>query len=215
MDFDALLREHRREVFSVCRAMVQDREVADELAQDALARAFAARGTFRGEASGRTWLLTIARNSCRDHLRRLRGSPFVDDPDTDEQGPQDDSPLPPHLLSNQREVRLALEALPEAWRAMVVLRFVHGFSYEELSSTFGIAPGAARMRVSRSLATMRQALQPPTPPLSRRRAQRSMEPRSMALPPAPGAAAPGAAPRAAAAAPAPPPTFAQVLAGLF
>lgn len=94
MDFDALLREHRREVFSVCRAMVRDREVADELAQDALARAFAARGTFRGEASGRTWLLTIARNSCRDHLRRLRGSPFVDDPDTDEQGPQDDSPGP-------------------------------------------------------------------------------------------------------------------------
>lgn len=172
MDFDALLRTHQNEVFSLCRTMVRDRQVAEDLAQDTLARAFAARGSFRGEASGRTWLLTIARNRCRDHLKRQHGNPFVDDPEVADEGPVDDAPLPARLLSNQHDVRLALEALPEAWRAMVVLRFVHGFNYDELATTFGIGSGAARMRVSRSLRQMRAALEPPVA-RSRRRMSRA------------------------------------------
>ena len=159
MDIDALIRQHQSEVFSLCRSMVRDPDVAEDLAQDSLAKAFAARDGFRGEASARTWLMAIARNRCRDHLRRQHGSPFVDDPDVAEEGPVDDAPLPATMLSDQGQVRIALESLPEAWRAMVVLRFVHGFSYDELSATFGIGNGAARMVGRRKALARRRCIE--------------------------------------------------------
>lgn len=194
MDIDALIRQHQSEVFSLCRSMVRDPDVAEDLAQDSLAKAFAARDGFRGEASARTWLMAIARNRCRDHLRRQHGSPFVDDPDVAEEGPVDDAPLPATMLSDQGQVRIALESLPEAWRAMVVLRFVHGFSYDELSATFGIGNGAARMRVSRSLKQMREALQAPEVPVRVLYHEVVLSTPDPAPPPEPEAAVPDAQP---------------------
>ncbi len=143
----------------MCRALVRNESRAEELAQDVFVRAFGALEGFRGEASSRTWILAIARNRCMDELRRGAISPIEDDPDALE-APLDDTPLPAELCENRAEVLRALHVLPELQRALVVLRFVHGFDYAELGKTFGIKPGTARMRVSRALARMRDELVP-------------------------------------------------------
>src|SRR6186713_3237593 len=71
-----LVRDHAPAVFALCRAMVRDPRLAEDLSQDAFARAFGALDGFRGEASPRTWLLKIARNRCLDHLDRERRAPW-------------------------------------------------------------------------------------------------------------------------------------------
>lgn len=143
----------------MCRALVRNESRAEELAQDVFVRAFGALDGFRGEASSRTWILAIARNRCMDELRRGAISPIEDDPDALE-APLDDTPLPAELCENRAEVLRALHVLPELQRALVVLRFVHGFDYAELGKTFGIKSGTARMRVSRALSRMRDELVP-------------------------------------------------------
>lgn len=152
-----LVKEYAPAVFSLCRAMVRDPRLAEDLSQDSFARAFAALDGFRGEASPRTWLLKIARNRCLDHLDRLKRTPWGgEEPEPDELS--SDDPPPVELLSRRQDAERAMAVLTEGERALVVLHFGHGVGYAELADSFGIREGAVRMRISRALARMRAAL---------------------------------------------------------
>ena len=159
MDPVLLVRLHAPAVFALCRAMVRDRQLAEDLAQDTFARAIAALDSYRGDASPRTWLLKIARNRCLDHLDHVRRAPWGLDPDPDPDAHPIDVPAPIELLANRDDAERAISVLGESERALVVLHFGHGVGYPELAASFGIAQGTVRMRVSRALAKMRDALQ--------------------------------------------------------
>jgi RNA polymerase sigma-70 factor (ECF subfamily) len=162
-----LVRDHAPAVFALCRAMVRDHRLAEDLSQDAFARAFGALDGFRGEASPRTWLLKIARNHCLDHLARARRAPWAgaDDPDPDEHAAEE--PPPYDLLARREDAERAMAVLGESERALVVLHFGHGVGYPELADSFGLRAGAVRMRISRALARMRAVLAPQLDALSR------------------------------------------------
>jgi RNA polymerase sigma-70 factor, ECF subfamily len=149
---------HAPAVYALCRAMVRDHVLAEDLAQDTFARAFAGIDGYRGEASPRTWLLAIARNRCLDHLAHARRAPWGTDPDPEPDDHVMDQPAPYDLLANRADAQRAMAALAESERALVVLHYGHGVGYPELADSFGIAQGAVRMRVSRALAKMRGAL---------------------------------------------------------
>jgi RNA polymerase sigma-70 factor, ECF subfamily len=153
-----LVRHFAPAVFSLCRAMVRDAQLAEDLSQDAFARAFGALGGFRAEASPRTWLLKIARNRCLDHLARASRAPWGREPDHEPDDHPGDQAPPAELLARREDAERAMAALGETERALVVLHFGHGVGYPELADSFGIAQGAVRMRVSRALARMRDAL---------------------------------------------------------
>lgn len=163
-----LVRDHAPAVFALCRAMVRDDRLAEDLSQDAFARAFGALDGFRGEASPRTWLLKIARNHCLDHLARARRAPWAgaDEPDPDDHAAEE--PPPYDLLSRREDAERAMAVLGESERALVVLHFGHGVGYPELADSFGLRAGTVRMRISRALARMRAALAPQLDALSER-----------------------------------------------
>jgi RNA polymerase sigma-70 factor, ECF subfamily len=149
---------HAPAVYALCRAMVRDHVLAEDLAQDTFARAFAGIDGYRGEASPRTWLLAIARNRCLDHIARARRAPWGADPDPEPDAHVMEQPAPYDLLANRDDAQRAMAVLAENERALVVLHYGHGVGYPELAASFGIAQGAVRMRVSRALAKMRDAL---------------------------------------------------------
>lgn len=152
-----LVRAHAHEVVSLCRVMSRSRDDADDLAQDVFTRAVQALASFRGHASSRTWLLSIARNRCIDHLRARKRDPWrgvSDEPDAI----ADDTAMPHDLISRRACVDQALAELAEGERALVVLRYRHGMEFAELAEVFGLREGAVRMRVSRALSRMRSRL---------------------------------------------------------
>lgn len=146
------------DVYGLCRSMVRDPTVAEDLAQDAFSRALAGLSAFRGEASPRTWLLAIARHRCLDHLRRqrIRPDPLSDDDVSEELA--DPAPSEVSRVLCRSDVERGLMVLSETERALVVLRHGHGLSYAELARAFGIREGTVRMRVSRALKRMRAVL---------------------------------------------------------
>ena len=147
------------DVLGLCTALVRDRILAEDLAQDTFGKAFSSLSSYRGDASPRTWLLAIARNRCLDYLRRRRHTGLISsDPDAGD-ATASDAPLPADLLGNRAEVSEALDALDETQRALIILRFRHGLSFDELAEVFGIKPGTARMRLSRALGRMRASLE--------------------------------------------------------
>lgn len=158
-----LVEHGARDVACLCRRMLRDVDAADDLAQVAFERAFAALPRFRGEASPLTWLHSIARNACLDHLRRERIRPWELRADPGEEASAHDGDAEPDawdVLVARRDAQRALRALDEAERALVVLRFVDGLDYDELSSMFGATPGALRMRIARLRERMSDALAP-------------------------------------------------------
>jgi RNA polymerase sigma-70 factor, ECF subfamily len=158
MDPAQLVRMHAPAVYALCRAMVGDHVLAEDLAQDTFVRALAGIDGYRGEASPRTWLLAIARNRCLDHIAHARRAPWGTDPDPEPDDHVMDQPAPYDLLANRDDAQRAVAVLAETERALVVLHYGHGVGYPELADSFGIAQGAVRMRVSRALAKMRVAL---------------------------------------------------------
>ena len=153
-----LVTHYASDVFALCRAIVRNRDVAEDLAQDAFQKALVALPSFRGESSARTWLLSIARNRCLDHLRSAKSSPFA----RDDNGETDAHPSPEapvlDLLVRHEDVERALGPLDETERAIVVLFHGHGVGYPELAQAFGLREGALRMRMSRATAKMREVL---------------------------------------------------------
>lgn len=155
-----LVRDHASAVLALCRSMVRDARAAEDLSQDAFARAFGALEGFRGEASPRTWLLRIARNRCLDHLDRARRAPWLagGDPDPEPDAHAAAEPPPYDLLTRREDAARAMAVLGEPERALVVLHFGHGVGYPELADAFSLREGTVRMRISRALARMRAAL---------------------------------------------------------
>lgn len=144
-------------VRGLCRAMVGNGATADDLAHDTFERAFEGLSTFRAEASVSTWLLRIARNRCIDHLRSSEVR-IVGALGEDVELVRDELSLG-DLLGTLERAERALEVLDPEDRALVLLHHVHEVPYAELADTFGVAPGALRMRVARALEKMRSTLE--------------------------------------------------------
>ena len=132
---------------------------AQDLVQDVLLRVRRGLETYRpGSMEG--WLSKITTNAFLDEVRRRRRRPSValpDDPDRVLPGAEDaDAALAAMKLPD--DVQDALRALPDDFRAAVVLCDVVGLPYEEIAAQLGIPVGTVRSRIHRGRATLRGVL---------------------------------------------------------
>ncbi|MDQ3033290.1 MAG: sigma-70 family RNA polymerase sigma factor [Myxococcota bacterium] len=151
-------REHGAALGRLCMAMLGSQAEAEECVQEVLLAAHDAFASFRGEGSVRAFLHGIARRMCARRLemrgRRERRLRLVHDAGADGSTPES-------LLEARRsaeKVRDALERLKPSERDAVVMRYQGGLEYREISAACGIDEAAARKRVSRGLARMKELL---------------------------------------------------------
>ena len=149
--FEELVNRHRDVVVRVAARIVGAAD-AEDVTQDAFLRAFHRLRRFRGDASFRAWLLQIAHNAAVDHLNRRRGEPIPD-------GAEEDAPvreldrMPAERLEQReraRRLELKLRALSPEQRAVLVLRDVEGFSYNEIARITSAPLGTVKIRLHRA-----------------------------------------------------------------
>ena len=161
--FEAILRLYEKKVYTLCRRMCGNDEDAQEAAQDAFLALWRSVKSFRGEASLSTWLYRLATNACIDLLRRnKRGGERVslDDEETTFEL-SDPSPLPEQVVERRETQRLieeGLAALPEEYRAILLLREAEGLSYAEIADAMHIELGTVKSRISRGRVLLRNYL---------------------------------------------------------
>lgn len=146
------VRASQAEVWRLCAHLV-DPGAADDLTQDVYARAIAALGSFRADASARTWLLSIARRTCADRLRRRSRRRRLRDR-------LESAPVRPGAPDVAAEVVLdaVLADLDPDRKAAFVLTQVLGLSYAEASEVCGCPVGTIRSRVARARGDLVAAL---------------------------------------------------------
>jgi RNA polymerase sigma-70 factor, ECF subfamily len=164
-EFEALMRRYNRTLFRTARAILRDDAEAEDALQDAYIRIHAALGSFRGESKISTWLVRIVANEALMRLRkRTRRSNVV--PLRDDQEPvldrMESSEEGPERAASRAEMRRLLESkidsLPDAFRAVFVLRGLEELSVEETSAALDIAEATVRTRYFRARALLREAL---------------------------------------------------------
>jgi len=164
--FEALVRSHVDRCFAIALRVLGDPHDAEEVAQDALVRAYRALAGYPPERIRalrlRAWLATIVVNLCRNRVRRhaLPTTPLAPLVEIGAEPPADPASDPPSLVARAAErERLGrlLAALPERYRIPIVLRHVDDLSYAELAEVLGRPEGTLKAQVSRGLAMLRAA----------------------------------------------------------
>jgi RNA polymerase sigma-70 factor, ECF subfamily len=127
----------------------------DDLVQETLFRAFRALERWRGEASFRSWLFTIASNLLRDEFRKRKGRQLVSIEDRDLPDRAD-----PHaeLAAGEleRRVRGGIAGLPRLQREVFLLRALEGAAYEDIAAALGTTPGAARVHYHHAVKRLKE-----------------------------------------------------------
>lgn len=162
--FAALVRAHERIVYSVALRLAARPADAEDLAAEALLRAYRA---LRGYDAARIrtlrvrpWLLTIlrntARNTARDAARRPGPPPAFEPPEDVAAAPGVEEQVEQQLA--RLEWGRLLGQLSEAQRVAVVLRHVEGLPISEIAQVLGCREGTAKSHVSRGLSHLRTLL---------------------------------------------------------
>jgi len=167
--FYELVRPYERAVFLAAVAIVKNDADAEEVAQEAVLKAFKALGRFREEAKFSTWLIQIAINEAKMKLRKDRRHLY----ESIEQGQQsDDGEYIPRDFADWREIpsealerrelrnalKKALESLPEKYRTILILRDVNHLSIAEAAQVLDLSEANVKTRLSRARLQMRDAL---------------------------------------------------------
>jgi RNA polymerase sigma-70 factor (ECF subfamily) len=146
-----LYLDYRQRIHDLCCRLVHP-DAAEDLAQDAFLRAWKYRASFDGRSRPTTWLYSIARNVCRDALRReIRDREMVW-----QAGVEMVTQQAAHS-SAVDDLRLAVATLPHDMREVLVLVKFHGLSYREAAQVCDCSEAAARQRLHRALRRLQAA----------------------------------------------------------
>ena len=149
--FGELVERHQQAVFRTALAALRSREEAEEVAQDAFIAAMQKLDDFRGDASFKTWLLTIAWHKAIDR-RRGAAEWFRRFISRDQhESPEPASAQPSHeqaLIDAEGRglVRRMLRGLPGKYRDPLLLSVSGDHTFEEIAALLGIPTGTAKWR---------------------------------------------------------------------
>jgi RNA polymerase sigma-70 factor (ECF subfamily) len=153
---EALMRRHNRRLYRTARAILRDDAEAEDAVQDAYLQAYRALDSFRGESKVSTWLVRIAATEALMRRRRnIRAAEVVPLDATiealGERGPEAD-PMLRRLLEKR------IDALPDGYRAVFVLRAIEELTVEETAAALGIPEATVRTRYFRARGLLRESM---------------------------------------------------------
>ena len=158
--FSELVRTHAQGVRNVIYRMCGNIQLAEDAAQETFIRAWQNLSSYRPQTPLRNWLYRIAVNAGTDMLRKEKR--ILTD-DIGDLHLTDGQPNPESLVSQQERttmVQKAIQSLPDASRAVLVLREYEGLSYQEISSTLDIPVGTVMSRLNYARTLLKAKLQP-------------------------------------------------------
>ena len=158
-----LYDSYHRRIWTIILYSLGDYPQAQDVLQTVFFKVFRNLRSFRFQSNLFTWIYRIARNECLNHRRR-RSAPQV--PLEAIIGSRDE--IDPKLGTNGHDARVerdyilqqALMQLPFKMREVIVLKYLEGLSYREMSRALGCAPGTVASRLNRALSELGERLGP-------------------------------------------------------
>jgi RNA polymerase sigma-70 factor (ECF subfamily) len=174
--FAILIAQYHQPLYSLIARSLSDPADTADITQEVFIKVFRSIRSFHGEASLRTWLYRIAlreaSNQRRWWSRHKRQEITIDSSDLDPEDSEGssfclssklaDSACSPFDYAAQREIRgrveAALRQIPDAFRTVVILREIEGFSYDEIAEILNTNLGTVKSRLTRGRSALRALL---------------------------------------------------------
>lgn len=152
-DVDRLMQQYGSQLLRLCTLLLRDASLAQDAVQDAFLKAYRQHGTWRGEASEKTWLTAIAVNVCRDYRRSgwfrhvAREKDVADLPE-----PRADFAFPDNTVITE------VMGLPEKYREVILLRYYQSMKQKDIAKALRLSDRAVRLRLQKANAILRERL---------------------------------------------------------
>lgn len=168
--FELLVSKYQRRLTRLLARFIKDEHEVNDVAQEALIKAYRALPNFRGESAFYTWLYRIGINTAKNFLATSGKRPFVSTDVANDEG--DVLDLANHLADDHtpeaemmnREILETVEAainkLPDDLRKAISLREMDGLSYEEIAQIMDCPIGTVRSRIFRAREVIAKDLRP-------------------------------------------------------
>src|SRR4051794_28020951 len=156
LDFDALYRDARDDVFAYAATLLRDRAAAEDVTAQAFERAYRKRSRYNASrGTPRAWLFGIVRNAALDELRRRKRAADAPLPAP----PSEPAPDEAAELAAQRDaIRLALHRLPSRDRELIALKYHADLSNAEIAAILGVSANNAGTLLHRAMTKLREAV---------------------------------------------------------
>lgn len=165
-----LIRPHERSVYMMALSYMKNEADAEDVAQEAFVKAFRYLSSFRAEAKFSTWLISITLNEAKSRLRRQATVRIESFDDVEDQA----HGISPALLRDWREIpseaverqevrsliQIAVEALPDIYRQVFLLRDVEELNVNETAAALNISIPAVKVRLHRARMMLQKQLAP-------------------------------------------------------
>ncbi|MCB0542939.1 MAG: RNA polymerase sigma factor [Lewinellaceae bacterium] len=149
--FGLLYRRHKDALWRLAmRLSGGDRNVSEEVLQEAWLRAVERLPQFRWESSLRTWLSGFVVNGMREHWRREKPGEMLEEAIS--------IPARAAPLHKKLDIETAFSSLPPGYRAVLTLHDVEGFKHEEIAGMLGIAVGTSKSQLARARKAVREIM---------------------------------------------------------
>lgn len=161
--FAVLVERYKDAVQSLAYRMLNNTTEAEDVTQETFVRAYTQLATYKPAHKFSTWLLSIASHLSIDQLRRRRflALPLEDVPFLEWIVDRGTSPEQSALEGEQfGEIQNYLQRLPAKYRAVLVLRYWHDFSYEEIASALNLTPALVKARLHRARELLARYMKP-------------------------------------------------------
>lgn len=170
--FELLLSRYEKRIYNYILRWVGNPQDAQDVFQDVFLKVYRNAHRYEPARGFSCWLYTIARNSCIDRLRskpakversleepvgegRTREDTLAESPDTHS------GPLQEAIVSEmQRQVRSAIESLPDKHKEVVLLRHYEGLSFREIARVLDLRLGTVKSRFHYALQSLSEKLEP-------------------------------------------------------
>ena len=165
--FQALARRYEKKLLNFLFRFVNNREQAEDLAQQTLLKVFRNRLTFKNTGKFSTWMYTIAANLARDYLRKYRNYRFIslDEPVGENSNIIDFYREPDEKTLSSLEakemsevVRMAIDHLPQPQRMAILLSHFERMNYEDIAQVLNCSRGTVKSRIFRAKARLKELL---------------------------------------------------------
>ena len=169
--FEVLVRKHQKRMLNIAYRMIGNYEDACEIVQDAFVSAYKGIKDFEEKSRFSTWLYTIVLNLSRNRLKQLKIRSYREEFSLNDPVITDDSQINKEPASGettilerlerrdvQQKVQGCINSLASEFREALILRDIHGFSYNEISNMLKIPEGTVKSRIFRARDVLRDCL---------------------------------------------------------
>lgn len=156
--FETLYRSYVPRVFGLCRRMVGDPALAEEVTQDVFVRVWEKLHLYKGDRAFTPWLLTLAANVVRSRWRSDKRTTGRETALDEMAGPREPVAAPTSSPAGGIDLEKAIGTLPEGARNVFVLHDIEGYKHVEIAEMLGLATGTTKAQLHRARRMLREAL---------------------------------------------------------